>query len=118
VGNADIPQCPVIEFHQGSDSLLDFTLVVPMLPSARNGTPRLGEPIAVVRPIGLKRRRVVKCHATGVRDGAQIRPGSIGLVLKFRSVTSGRVEEETIARYRRRSCVKVFSGCSAFASVE
>src|SRR5712664_4576771 len=86
VGNADIPQCPVIEFHQGSDSLLDFTFVVPMPPSARNGTPRLGGPIAVVRPLALKRRRAVKFGGAGVRGRRPgSRPGSIGLVLKFRS---------------------------------
>jgi len=30
VGNADIPQCSVIEFHQGSNSLFDLTFAAPM----------------------------------------------------------------------------------------
>jgi hypothetical protein len=33
--NADIPQCPVIEFRQGSDGLFDLSLPAPMLGKQR-----------------------------------------------------------------------------------
>jgi len=40
VGNADIPQCPVIEFRQGSDGLFDLSLPAPTLGEQRPKTAR------------------------------------------------------------------------------
>jgi hypothetical protein len=47
VGNADIPQCLVIEFRQTGNGVFDRTLAPPMRPSACDGKPRVGQPIAV-----------------------------------------------------------------------
>jgi hypothetical protein len=38
--NADIPQCPVIEFRQGSDGLFDLSLPAPTLGEQRPKTAR------------------------------------------------------------------------------
>jgi hypothetical protein len=40
VRNADIPQCPVIEFRQGSDGLFDLSLPAPTLGKQRPKTAR------------------------------------------------------------------------------
>src|SRR5258708_27074514 len=39
VGHA-VPQCSVIEIHQGSNSLFHLTFAAPMLPSDHNDAPR------------------------------------------------------------------------------
>src|SRR5258705_4917634 len=47
VRDADIPQCPIIELRQGSDSLFDLTLAMLMRPSACNFAPRFSQPMLV-----------------------------------------------------------------------
>ena len=48
VGDAEIPRCPAIGFHQGSERLFDLALVAPLCPSACDGVPTLGQPTTAV----------------------------------------------------------------------
>jgi hypothetical protein len=48
VGDAEIPRCPAIGFHQGSERLFDLALAAPLCPSACDGVPTLGRPTAAV----------------------------------------------------------------------
>jgi hypothetical protein len=48
VGDAEIPRCPAIGFHQGSERLFDLALAAPLCLSACDGVPTLGRPTTAV----------------------------------------------------------------------